>query len=222
MKSKTIKIEDLSSSSEGLLTLELEGTSPLIMNNFWNKGEMLRQQVEGKKTKLPPKDPDKCFVNAIYVLSGTPRPKGEADLSKKTRYGFPACAFKSAFVRAAKLADMNMTDARAAMFVEPDDGELVEIIAHEKPTPRVDPVRNANSGADVRVRPEFRKWGVKLRVRYNLRAITVQQLVTFAISAGRCVGVGEWRPMGRSSSGVYGCWKVVSASALEPDVQAVA
>lgn len=220
MKRKTIKIEDPNSSSFGTLTLELEGTSPLIVHCFSKKAEILQGHIEGKKVAKPPKNPDRDFAEALYVFGE--QPKGESDLNKKTRYGFPAVAFKSALVRAAKLADVSMTDSRSAIFVEPDEGELVEILTPEKPTMRIDQVRNATSVVDIRIRPQFTKWTVKLRILYNLRGVTAQQLVSWAISAGRCVGVGEWRPSGRSSSGIYGCWKVTKAEAMEPDMAGAA
>lgn len=220
MKRKVIKLEDPNSSSFGTLTLELEGVSPLIVHRFSKKMEILRLHEGGKKAAKPPKNPDRDFAEALYVFGE--QPKGEEDLNKKTRYGFPAVAFKSSLVRAAKLADVSMTDSRSSLFVEPDEGELVEIFTTSKPEMRVDPVRNQTSVVDIRIRPMFTNWKVKLRILYNLRGVTAEQLTSWAISAGRCVGVGEWRPSGRSSSGIYGCWKVVSANAVEPDMAGAA
>ena len=175
------------------INLEIEGDSPLIVH-AWSakaKKEMLDKQMKKAKTAKEAKDPERDYKEAFYRLeSGSP--------------GFPTIAFKQAAVSAGgRFSDgLKMTELRGAFFI---DGELAEIIG--EPNMREDMVRVGMGTADIRYRPEFKHWRVKLPIKYNADKISLEQLVNLFNLAGFGVGVGEWRP---EKDGQYGMFHVVT------------
>jgi hypothetical protein len=171
--------------------VELVGDSALIVH-AWSakaKKEMLDKQMKKAKGPKIAKDPERDYKDAFYRMEdGKP--------------GFPTIAFKAAAVSAAgRFADgMKMTEVRGSFHIE---GELVEIIG--KPNMREDMVRIGMGTADIRYRPEFKTWRVKLPVRYNADAISLEQIVNLFNMAGFGVGVGEWRP---EKDGLFGMFHV--------------
>ena len=213
---KTIVLSDPSLESMGELVLEIQGTSPLIMNQFSNKmrDEILKKQMGKANPGKSKKNPEDCMLDALHVIGK--RPKSIDDLDE-TDYGFPAVAFKSAAVRMAKLCGTPMTDSRLMFFIQPDDGELVRIKS-DPPEMRTDTVRIQNT-CDIRIRPMFKKWAATLRILFNTRQVSAEQLYQWFRDAGRMNGVGEMRPGGRQSSHVFGCWKVTKAEASVPNLK---
>jgi hypothetical protein len=175
------------------VVLELEGDSPLIVHAWSEKAkkEMRDKQMKKAKTAKEAKNPERDYEEAFYRL-----PNGEP--------GFPTIAFKQAAVSAGgRFSDgLKMTELRGSFFVE---GELVEIIG--APRMREDMVRVGMGTADIRYRPEFPTWRVKLPIKYNADAISLDQLVNLFTLAGFGVGVGEWRP---ERDGQYGMFHVVT------------
>jgi hypothetical protein len=175
------------------VSLELEGDSPLIVH-AWSakaKKEMLDKQMKKAKSAKEAKAPERDYEDAFYRL-----PNGKP--------GFPTIAFKQAAVSAGgRFSDgLKMTELRGSFFIE---GELVEIIG--APRMREDMVRVGMGTADIRYRPEFPTWRVKLPIKYNADAISLDQLVNLFTLAGFGVGVGEWRP---ERDGQYGMFHVVT------------
>jgi hypothetical protein len=173
--------------------VELVGDSPLIVH-AWSakaKKEMLDKQMKKAKGPKQAKNPEKDYEDAFYRL-----PDGGP--------GFPTIAFKASAVSAAgRFADgMKMTEVRGSFHIE---GELVEIIG--KPNMREDMVRVGMGMADIRYRPEFKAWRVKLPIRYNEDAISLEQIVNLFNMAGFGVGIGEWRP---EKDGLYGMFHVAT------------
>ena len=170
------------------ITIHIVGDAPLIMHKWSEKAKkkMLDKQ-KGKATtvKHDLKNPEVDFKACIYHLDGG-------------GYGFPAVAFKSAAVRAAKSAGLAMTDARAAFHVL---GELVPI--QGKPTMRKDMVRVANGQADIRFRAEFKEWQTTFTVRFNAGLLSHEQVVNLFNMAGFGTGVGEWRPEKNGQFGTF-------------------
>jgi hypothetical protein len=213
---RLINIADPAFNTFGDLELRIVGTAPLLMHAFGAKARrmMLDGQMGKKVNKRAPKVPENDFLDAIHFM-GTPAAKASAAALKKARYGFPAVAFKAAVIRAAKVvAGVNMTDTRQMFFVDTDEGELVELEC-SVPHMREDVVRIQQT-TDIRHRPQFDKWACNLRIKYNARAVTAEQLVTWFLAAGQSNGIGEWRPGGRSSSGTFGTFTVAEAKAFEP------
>lgn len=216
-KPRKIILTDPNLSAIGSLDVTVAGTTPMIVKRFSEKAQdmMLGKQMGRAQGKRAPKKPEEDFLDSFYCIG--PRPKTVDDLAA-TKFGVPAIWFKCAMIRGAKINDVAMTDARTAFFVETDHADLVSI---ECPPPRMrmDPVRQQQT-ADIRVRSEFSDWSCKLRIRYNARAVSVDQLVAWLTVAGQFNGLGEWRPNGRSSTGTFGCFKLVEASVVEPKLDA--
>jgi hypothetical protein len=171
------------------IELELVGDSPLIVH-AWSakaKKEMLDKQMKRAKAAKEAKDPVRDYEESFYRLSnGKP--------------AFPTIAFKQAAVSAGgRFSDgLKMTELRGAFFVE---GELVEIDG--EPRMREDMVRVGMGTADIRYRPEFPEWRVKLPIKYNADKISLEQLVNIFNLAGFGVGVGEWRPERDGQFGMF-------------------
>jgi hypothetical protein len=176
-------------------TIELVGDSSLIVH-AWSakaKKEMLDKQMKKAKNAKIAKDPEKDYEDSFYRLpDGSP--------------GFPAIAFKSAAVSAGgRFSDgLKMTELRGSFHIE---GELVQIIG--EPTMREDMVRIGMGTADIRYRPEFLNWRVRLPIRYNADAISLEQIVNLFNLGGFGVGVGEWRP---ERDGPHGMFHVATES----------
>jgi hypothetical protein len=171
--------------------LKLIGDSSLIVH-AWSakaKKEMLDKQMKKAKSAKIAKDPQRDYEEAFYRMEdGKP--------------GFPTIAFKAAAVSAGgRFSDgLKMTELRGSFHIE---GELVEIVG--KPEMREDMVRIGMGTADIRYRPEFKSWNVKLPIRYNADKISLEQIVNIFNQAGFGVGVGEWRP---EKDGVHGMFHV--------------
>lgn len=173
--------------------VELVGDSPLIVHAWSAKAKraMLDKQMKRAQGPKAAKDPEQDYEDAFYRMEdGKP--------------GFPSIAFKAAAVSAAGrfTNGMKMTHVRGCFHIE---GELVEIIG--EPNMREDMVRVGNGTADIRYRPEFKKWRVRLPVHYNADAISLEQVVNLFNMAGFGVGVGEWRP---EKDGLYGMFHVAN------------
>lgn len=171
------------------IRLRLVGTSPLIVHKWSEKAkkQMLDKQMGRASQGKAKKDPDQDYREALYI-----REDGS--------YGFPAVAFKAAAVRAGTYCDMKMIFLRGAFHVE---GDLVHI--EGEPEKREDMVRVGMGTADIRYRPEFKKWATELNIVYNNRALTDEQIVNLFEIAGFAVGVGEWRP---EKDGQFGRFEV--------------
>jgi hypothetical protein len=176
------------------------GDSPLIVH-AWServKKGMLDKQMKKAASAKEAKDPERDYEECFYKTADG-------------KHGFPAMGFKSAAVKAAgRFADgMKMTEVRGAFHV---DVEMVEISG--TPSMREDMVRVGMGTADIRYRPEFKKWQATLPIRYNADAISLEQIVNIINLAGFHVGVGEWRP---ERNGRYGLFHV----ALEGEIKKV-
>ena len=184
------------------LNLRLVGDTPLIVNAWSEKARNMmrskqqRKALETRKAKSPEDD---------FEASQYRHPDGG--------YGFKAIGFKAAAITALSQVDGGLTKIRARGCFHVGDGsssaELVQLECPNEPFQREDPVRVASGSADLRYRAEYWPWAVTLKIRYNAKAISVQQLVSLFNLAGFAVGVGEWRP---EKDGVNGMFHV------EPDL----
>ena len=191
MAKNTETIAELRPINVKRVVLELEGDTALIVHAWSEKAkrEMLEKQMKKAKPAKEAKDPEADYQQAFYRMAdGKP--------------GFPTIAFKAAAVSAGgRFSDgLKMTELRGSFYIE---GEMVEIIG--KPRMREDMVRVGMGTADIRYRPEFPQWGVKLPIKYNADKISIDQLVNIFNLAGFGVGVGEWRP---ERDGQYGMFHV--------------
>ena len=203
-----------------VLTLKLVGDGMLVTHNWSEKAkqEMLDKQMGKAKGKKRPKSPPECFIDSMHWISKKPIRKDDkdgrstwtmADALKavaKAKFGFPAIAFKAAYVSACRQTDITMTQAKGTIHI---DADLIEINA-PPPQMREDMVRIGNGGtADIRYRAEFRDWSVVVPVRYNASAVTVEKVVALFSIAGFAVGIGEGRPEKRDMG--WGRYHVAAA-----------
>jgi hypothetical protein len=73
-------------------------------------------------------------------------------------------------------------------------------------------VRNKSGVADLRVRPMWREWHVRLTVRYDADQFTESDVVNLFHRAGLQVGIGEGRPFSKESNGLgYGTFTLASS-----------
>lgn len=164
----------------GRIEIKIVGDSPLITHKWSEKAkkQMLDKQMKVASAGREVKDPERDFQDSIYH-----HPDGG--------YGFPSVAFKNAAVSACRFTDgTKMTVARGAFHVE---GEFVKIDGGE-PVPREDMVRVGMGTADIRYRAEFTNWVAMIRVSFNKRSLSAEQIINLFSLAGFGVGVGEWRP----------------------------
>lgn len=162
-----------------IITVPIEGLSSLIVHRWSDKArrQMLDKQQLRARAPREAKDPQADFEASLYVI-------------EPGRYGFPSGGFAQAIVGAARFCQMRMTELRGVFYVQPDD--LVPIDG--EPKPREDMVRIARGTADIRYRGEFAEWRADLRLQYNARVLSAEQLVNLVATAGFSIGIGEWRP----------------------------
>lgn len=180
------------------IEVKIEGTSPLITHAWSEKAKrMMLDKQMGKASKgKEKKDPHAEYESAFYRLeSGAP--------------GFPILAFKAAAVTAVTSLGKDFTKvaARQAFHIMPDakGGDFTEVYYPKECPPRMreDMVRVGMGTADIRFRPEFAQWGCKIRVQFNQRAISQEQVINLINLGGFAVGIGEHRPEKDGQNGRY-------------------
>lgn len=199
----------------GKMTLTLKGTTPLIIHRFDQKIlDGIAEKQGGAATKRhEPRNPISDCLGACYVIGEAPIVHCEdADnVWFEGLFGVPAISFKNAAVRAATTVAAKMTELRMAIQMGSsfDRGELLPIRCEPGPKMRRD-VGRIKSAPNLVYRPEFWPWEVDVPIKYDMGMLGQSQVVSLFRRAGLQVGVGEWRPMGKMSTGVYGCWEVLS------------
>lgn len=189
------------------IELHLEGTSPLITHAWSEKAKkMMLDKQMGKASKgKEKKDPVADYESSFYRLrTGAP--------------GMPILGIKAAAVTACTSLGKEISKVAARQFfhILPDrvGGDLTEIFFPTDCPPRMreDMVRVGMGTADIRFRPEFPQWGVKIKLQFNRRAVSQEQVVNLLNLGGFSVGVCEWRP---EKDGDKGRFTVVSKFSWE-------
>ena len=172
------------------------GTSPMIQHKWSQKAidMILEKKTQGKKTR----DRDRSI------------PEEEADAAAyKTvtgKHGIPVTALKAAIIGAAhKDIGIEKTLVRKALFIECPDANGVLPMKCDKPTTRTDPVRVGQGSADLRFRPMFVNWSVRISAVIDAELLQLQDVMVLVDRAGFGVGICEWRP---EKGGEYGRFKV--------------
>lgn len=192
-----------------VIELKVVGTAPYLQCRFPEKAmkAMMAKQQAGDKAKnkraRAARDFDADYQQSMHRFA-----------NKKC--GIPCAAFRAAAISACRLVGYKMTLAKLSLFVEADgidalDGiPLVEI--QGKPEKHEMIGRNADGGADIRVRAMWREWSCKLRVRFDNDQFDVVDVVNLLDRAGQQVGVGEGRADSRNSAGMgLGFFKIETA-----------
>lgn len=178
------------------LIVPIVGVAPLIVHRFDEKAKemMLAKMQTATRAKKAPRDPAADFERSMYRLADG-------------AHGFPAVAFKSAMVDAARFYDgVKMTELRAALHVEGEGlDQLIRLVA-PNPRMREDTVRVGMGTADLRYRAEYSPWSAELAVTFVPSMISATSVVAIVDAAG-LGGIGEWRPS-KAKTGIYGTFRV--------------
>ncbi len=174
------------------LELRIEGISPLIVHRWSEKAKKQILDTHMKKAKVgrEAKVPEQDYENSLYKMNGS------------GGYGFPAIGFKLAAVSACRMVvDFPMTNARQMFFVLADEGDLIKI--EGEPRMREDMVVVGQRKPDIRYRGEFPEWAATLKIDFDARVISADQIANLFAIAGHSVGVGEWRPENNGDKGRF-------------------
>ena len=204
---------------KAIKTITIVGDSPLIVHAWSEKAkkEMLEKQTKvAKAAGKPVRDPFKEFVDALYWI--TPRPEKMDDMEDfikacedGAKFGFSAMSIKLAAQSAAYRSgvERNKAGLRGDFFIFGEGGQEFGIIeTDEPPVMREDMVKigGVSKVSDLRYRPMFENWKMKLMIVYNENAShTFKQIVNYINMAGFMNGIGEWRP---ERDGLFGTFHV--------------
>ena len=175
----------------------IEGTSPYVQHRFAQKvlAEIRAKQEAGstaaKNRKREARNFEEDYEEAKHV-------------SDEGWIGIPAPAFRDAAISACRVAGYAMTRAKLSIFVEPDgldqDGmPIVKIIGEPK---RHDTYGRIQQTITVVVRPMWKKWSAKVRMRWDADQFTLEDVSNLMMRIGCQVGIGEGRPDSKSSAGL--------------------
>ena len=181
------------------MTFAIKGTSPLIMHQWSEKAmRQMREKQQGKKTKdREARNPEAEAKAATYTTDDG-------------QIGIPGMAFKSALVTAAhRDIGIERTLVRKALFLVTNDSGKVLPIEVEQPVIREDCVRVGMGSADLRYRPEFRKWRCNIELEVDSDLMQEKDVLALVDRAGFGVGICEWRP---EKGGEFGRFEI------DPDV----
>ena len=206
-KTKDISTVSIPALEIKYFNLRIVGDSALICHAWDEKAKKMmldksmKKATSGKEAKRPCLE----YANTLYWLSEKPDLDRMEDAEimeavQKGRFGFPVTAFKASAINGAFRSGVidKMTVARGAFHI---DGEMAEI--NGVPSMREDTVKIGMSGAEVRYRAEFLQWETVLSIRYNERAMSMEQIVNLFNTGGFACGVGDWRPEKDGSHGMY-------------------
>ena len=175
--------------------LTIKGTTPLIQHNWSLKAiDAIRNKKLGKKTKdRTVLNAEEEFVQAMYVTED-----GEP--------GIPVLAFKASLISAAhKDLGIEKVLVKKSIFIPCEDSNKVIPMKCNKPVRREDHVRVGTGGADLRYRPEFKKWSVEISMQVDADLLTRDDIVNLVNRAGFGIGLCDWRP---EKGGEYGRFEV--------------
>lgn len=171
--------------------------SPLVIHQFDAKAKQLirdRQQKRAQKAKEA-RDPAAEFSAARYV-------------DEKGRECAPVTALKKAIINAATaFDDITKVGLRQAFFVDPVEGPglLVPIEKHDG-SPAIGEMREdaVTIGINTRglaYRPCYNEWQLRIKIEFNPRIVSEEQLLALIDQAGWGVGICEGRPERSSALG---------------------
>jgi hypothetical protein len=169
---------------------------------------MLDKQMKKASGGREARDPDREFVDTLYVIGGWPQ---ETELTPEilqkaiddgAQFGFPSTGFKQSAISGGYRSGMTK-DKVSIMGAFHIDDEYIRIVG--VPTKRTDMVRLGGMGnpADIRFRAELREWLAVIPVKYNEAVISAEQIFNLFNIAGFSVGIGEWRPEKNGNHGMF-------------------
>ena len=197
-----MKTEGKGSAEVGIKSVEvtLRGRpgSPLVIHAFAEKAKQEirdKQQKKAKKAKEQ-RDPEAEFLAARY-------------LDEEGRECAPITALKKAIITAASaFDDLTKVGLRQAVFVDSvavPGAALIPIEKHDG-SPAVGVMREdaVTIGINTRgltYRPEYKERQLRIRIEFNPRLVSEEQLLALVDQAGWGVGICEGRPEKSSALG---------------------
>ena len=180
------------------LTLRGKPGSLLVVHAFAEKAKQEirdKQQKKAKKAKAE-RVPTDEFLAARYV-------------DESERECVPVTALKKAIISAATaFDDMTKVALRQAVFVSPaaaPDSALVPIETHNGEPAlgvmREDAVTIGINTRGLTYRPSYTEWQLRVRIEFNPRLVSEEQLLALVDQAGWGVGICEGRPERTSALG---------------------
>lgn len=205
------------------MRVQIRGTAPLVMHAWSEKAKnMMQDKQEGKPMpKKEKRNPVEDFLGCFYTLDGKlPVFKREGDsviAVHKAGFGILTRALWGAMQGATSyVSGVSKRDiagvVRVCRDVAVEGDSLVKIEHKAPPIMKRDVVRIGrwpNKVADLRFRPYFMDWGATLQIEYDPDIFKPASLVNLLNRAGRCIGIGEWRPGAKENPGEYGTFEVV-------------
>lgn len=188
------------------VAFSLIGTAPYVQLRFSQKlidgfkAKFEEQAPASKKKVRVKRDYQADFICAQHV-------------SEQGWAGVPAGAFRAAMISACRLVDFKMTLAKLSVFVDADgfdkvDGTpLVKIAGKPELLNMI--VRNANGQPDLRTRAMWKAWSINLRIKYDRKQFSHNDIANLVNRVGCQVGIGEGRPDSKSSAGMgWGTFRI--------------
>lgn len=194
-------------------TITIVGDTPLLVHAWSEKAKKQMLEAQQKLTKAKKakeiRDPFADFMNAAYWI--TPKPEEctpeafEEAIANGAKFGFPTIAIKLAALAACYRAGYiaNQVGMKCSFFVNGVNSvnmgtgsELAIIETDEPPMLREDMVKVGamTKTADLRYRPVFNNWKIRLKVSLIETGVFTMQSIINAIDLGGCMnGIGEWR-----------------------------
>jgi hypothetical protein len=172
-----------------LQTVELQilGTSALIQHCWSAKGLREMRMTKSERALHKKQNPPK---------SRNPEEEAEAATHRMSdgSYAVPVTAIKASIISAAhKDLGIEKTAVKKSLFLIADEGDLIRMTCSE-PTVREDIVRIGMGSTDLRYRPQFDDWSVKITAQVDADILSADILANLVKRAGFGVGIGEWRP----------------------------
>lgn len=166
------------------ITLRIKGTSPLVMHKWSEKAKgMMRDKQAGKKTKnRDARNPEQECIDATYM-------------THDGKFAIPGMALKRAFISAAhKDIGIEKTLVRKALFIQIEDPDGLIPIDTAPPVMREDMMRVGQGIADLRYRPEFKRWSSIFTIEFDAELLTENDVIALVNRSGFGVGILEGRP----------------------------
>lgn len=196
--------------------VDIVGDSPYISHAF---GEDARKVMRGTpgvdkiRKKKEPRDPVALANDALYWISKRPAKPTAKDIEKGT-FGVRAITIKCAIIDSTTQVDgITKVFLRGAIRIGEgknirlSSGYSHELLKIEAPPPLIveDVVRlsGPSRAADLRYRPYFFPWRVKVPIQYNANVITLDTIVNMLNLAGWANGIGDWRAQKNGDNGAF-------------------
>jgi hypothetical protein len=180
------------------IKVEVEGTTPLLMNRFLDK------QIAEKIKKRNAEVKEIPVEEKLYTIKGKPYIPAryfEACMIEAAKQQKIAGKGKSTY---SKYVGATVSVKEEAILIEPGDWEPFVISA----------VNPMTRGRMIVTRPRFNKWGCSFTVVCEDDDIAVDTMEKILAYGGNFVGIGDWRP---DKKGKFGKFRIAEFKLAEED-----